>query len=91
MNIDKKLDELFSLLNNNPSIKKINELKKEITDNELALINNYRANPIIENKKKLYDNKIINEYLMCESNINYLIMSINNKLGRRCQNANNKW
>ena len=91
MNINKKMDELFLILDNNPDIKKINNLKEQITDKELDLINNYRVNPTIDNKKKLYDNKIINEYLTCESNINYLIMSINNKLKRRKNCEGNKW
>ena len=91
MNIDKKLDELFSLLDKEENIKKINKLKNKITSKELDLINNYRNNPTIENKKKLYDNKIINEYLICESNINYLIMTINDKFKRRKSHACNKW
>ena len=91
MNIDKKLEELFKLLDNNPDIKKIDNLKKKITNKELELINEYRNNPTISNKKKLYDNKIINEYLISESNINYLIMEINNKFKRRKSCASNKW
>ena len=87
MNIDKEMDELFRLLDNNKDIKKIKELKKQITDKEINLINNYRSNPNIENKKILYSNKVINEYLVCESNLNYLIMGINSKFKRRkiCQ------
>ena len=91
MNINKKLDELFELLDNNSDIKRINELKQEITDKEIELINNYRNNPTIDNKKKLYDNKTINEYLTCESNINYLIMAINSKLKRSTKCESNKW
>ena len=91
MEINKLLDELFSLLDNNFDIKKIKELKNKITDKEIELINNYRNNPTIENKKILYDNKLINEYLTCESNINYLIMEINNKFKRRKDNACHKW
>ena len=82
MNIDKEMDELFSLLDNNKDIKKIKELKKQITDKEINLINNYRSNPNIENKKILYSNKVINEYLVCESNLNYLIMGINSRFKR---------
>ena len=91
MNINKKLDELFNLLDNEKNIKKINKLKKQITDKEIELINNYRNNPTIDNKKKLYENKVINEYLTCESNINYLIMSINSKLKRSKNCESNKW
>ena len=91
MNIDKKLDELFNLLDKDQNIKNIKKIKNNITDKEIKLINNYRDNPTIDNKKKLYENKIINEYLTCESNINYLIMSINNKFKRRDKNACHKW
>ena len=87
MYINEKLNELFDLLDNNKDIKKINELKNKITDVELKLINDYRNNPNIENKTKLYDNPLIKEYLICENNINYLIMEINKKFKRRklCQ------
>ena len=91
MNINDKLDELFILLDNYEEIKKIKELKSKITDTELNLIKEYRSNPSVSNKKKLYDNKIINEYLMCESNLNYLIMEINNKFKRSKSCACNKW
>ena len=87
MYINEKLNELFDLLDNNKDIKKINALKNKITDVELKLINDYRNNPNIENKTKLYDNPLIKEYLICENNINYLIMEINKKFKRRklCQ------
>jgi len=87
MEINNKLNELILLLEKEENIIKIKELKSKITDKEIGLINNYRSNPNIENKKKIYDNKIINEYLTCESNINYLIMEINNKFkrSRKCQ------
>ena len=87
MYINEKLNELFDLLDNNKDIKKINELKNKITDVELKLIDDYRNNPSLENKTKLYDNLVIKEYLINESNINYLIMEINKKFKRRklCQ------
>jgi len=91
MDISKKLDDLFILLDQDENIIKIKKLKEKITSKELELINQYRSNPTIDNKKKLYDNKIINEYLTCESNINYLIMEINNKFKRRGNHACNKW
>lgn len=82
MNIDKEMDELINLLDNNYYIKKIKVLEKKITNKELCLIEKYRNNPSVQNKKVLYDNEIINEYLICESNINYLIMEINNRFKR---------
>lgn len=91
MNIDKKLNELFSLLDKDENIKKIKELKNNITDTEINLIKEYRNNPTVINKKKLYNNKVINEYLTLESNINYLIMEINSKFKRRRNCEGNKW
>ena len=82
MELNKKMNELFYLLNQNKDIKRIDDLKSKITDNELSLIQNYRNNPNLENKKNLYNNFVINEYLICESNINYLIMKINQKFKR---------
>ena len=82
MDIDKEMKELFELLDNNCDIKNIDILKSKITKNELTLIENYRNNPTIENKKKLYENKIIDKYFVCENNINYLIMQINYKFKR---------
>ena len=91
MNIDKKLEELFLLLDKDDNIKEIKKLKSKISDKEISLINNYRNNPTIENKKVLYENELINEYLICESKLNYLIMEINNKFKRRKSCAGNKW
>ena len=91
MDINTKLNELFDLLDQNEDIKKVDLLKRKITTKEIELINNYRNNPNIENKKKLYNNKIINDYLTHESNINYLIMQINNKFKRSKCCENNKW
>ncbi len=91
MNIDKEMNELFKLLDKNEDIKKVSKLKSKITDKELLLINNYRINPTLNNKKKLYDNNIIDEYLKSESNINYLIMQINSKFKRRKSCESNKW
>lgn len=91
MDINQKLDELFTLLDNDENIKKLKRLKSKITDKEISLIKNYRDNPTVSNKTKLYDNEIINEYLTCESNLNYLIMGINSKFKRRKSCASNKW
>ena len=86
MDINEKLDELFLLLDHHPDILKIEELKKKISQKEINLINNYRNNPTIHNKKKLYENDIINDYLISESNINFLILGINNKFKRSRHN-----
>ena len=91
MELDKKLDELFALLDSNLDIQKIKKIKNRISDNELRLIDSYRNNQSIENKKKLYENQVINDYLVCENNINYLIMQINNKFKRSKSCESNKW
>ena len=85
----KKLDELFKLLDDNEYIKNINYIKKNIDYNTLSLINNYRNNPNLENKKKLYNNELISKYLKNEVELNYLIMGINNKFRRRGKCAHN--
>lgn len=91
MNIDKLLDELIVMLDNNSDIKRIVELKNNIDDDIRKLIDNYREFPTVENKMKLYENKVFNEYIKCESNVNYLIMAINSKFrkGKVCEG--NKW
>ena len=90
MDINDKLNELFDILDSDSNIKEIKELKKNIKKEELELINKYCNNPTIDNKKKLYDNKTINRYLTCESNINYLIMAINSKFKRSKSCESNK-
>lgn len=82
MYMEEKLEELFKLFDKNQDIQNIDLLKNKITDTEKELIINYRNNPTIDNKKKLYDNEIIKEYLISENNLNYLIMEINKKLKR---------
>lgn len=93
MKLDKLLDELIVLLENNDYIKQMSLIKKKIDKETLDLINNYRINPSVINKKKLYNNEVFREYIECETNINYLIMNINNKFklirGKCCES--NKW
>ena len=91
MNIYEKLDELFVLLDNNEDVQNILKLKEKITNKELELINNYRSNPSLENKKKLNDNSIIDSYLLSETKINYLIMAINQHFKRSKSCENHKW
>ena len=91
MFINEKMNELFNLLDKQEDIKRINLLKKEITDKEISLINIYRNNPTVENKKVLYKNKIIRDYLVSENNINFLILQINSKFKRRKNCEGNKW
>ena len=89
MDINNKLDELFHLLDQDENICKMVSLKKKITQEEIDLIKKYRLNMTIDNKKKLYNNKLINEYLTLENNINYLILEINTRFKRSKHNACN--
>ena len=85
--MEEKLEELLKLFDENKDIQILSKLKDKIGDNEKKIINNYRLYPNMTNKKKLYDNPIIKEYLNSENNLNYLIMEINYKFKRRkiCQ------
>lgn len=89
--INKKLDELFLLLDKNSDIKKINAIKGQIDEEEMLIIQKYRDNPSLENKKKLYENQLIRDYLISESNLNYLIMQINSKFKGEKNCESNKW
>ena len=79
-NIKNKLDELLDLLDNNKNIIEISKLKKNIPKSLLEGINNYRLNPSISNKQKLYSNSFYKEWINNEQNINYIIMNINKNL-----------
>lgn len=87
LELQTKLDELFNLLDNIPCIKNIEKIKGNIDDELKTLINNYRSNPTIENKKKLYKNEKYLEYIKNETELNYLIMNINNKFRRKSGNC----
>ena len=91
--INRLLDELIGLLDKHPQVIKLDEIKSKIDKKTLELIDNYRCNPTVLNKKKLYENKVFREYVNIESDINYLIMEINNKfkLGRGKCCESNKW
>ena len=79
LELQMKLNELYNLLDNLDCIKNIERIKKNIPDDLIKLINNFRDNPTIENKIKLYKNEIFLEYIKNETELNYLIMEINNK------------
>lgn len=78
--LNKKLDELIELLDNNKNIKDIERLKKEIPESLLKEIEEYRLNPTSENKTKLYSNPFYKEWINTEQNINYIIMNISKNL-----------
>ena len=47
-----KLDEIFNLLDQYPSIENLKKIKKKITEDEIEVINHYRLQPSVLNKKK---------------------------------------
>ena len=86
-----KLDELIDLLDQNIYIKNINSLSHKVSDDTKKLIKEYQENPSIELKKKILEDHDYRNYLECETNINCLIMGINNKFKRGHLCANHKW
>ena len=82
-----KLNELYNLLDNLDCIKNLERIKNNIDSELIELIQEYRLNPTIENKKKLYQNDIFLEYIKNETELNYLIMNINNKFKRKSGNC----
>lgn len=78
-----KLNELFFLLDELDCIKNIESIKKDIPNDLVLLINEYRLNPTSSNKMKLYNNSVFLKYIENETELNYLIMEINNKFKRK--------
>ena len=83
-----KINELLDLLDQNENIKEIEELRKKISPSTIKLIKEYQENPSIELKEKILADSNYKKYLECETNINYLIMQINQKFKRShvCEN-----
>lgn len=79
----KKMNELFALLDNLDCIKNIIEIKNNVSSDLIKMINEYREMPTIQNKKRLYENETFLEYIKNETELNYLIMAINNKFQRK--------
>ena len=77
-----KIDNLKISLDNREEIKRIKELNKQIKEdkNLLALISKYKEKPSEELKKEIYKNELYKKYKESETDINLLIISINNKL-----------
>jgi len=86
-----ELTNLLDLLDENIYIKRIKELKNNINDDTKKLIKEYQINPSIELKKRILNNQEYKDYLECETNINCLIMVINNKFKRGHLCENHKW
>ena len=89
--MESELTNLLDLLDENIYIKRIKNLENNINDDTKALIKEYQLNPSIELKKKILNNPHYKEYLECETNINCLIMAINNKFKRGHLCENHKW
>ena len=81
MELNYLIDDLLSLLDENKDIKKIKEIKSILVNdsNFMELLNNYKENNSIDNKKRLYENNDYLNYLKSETNINLLILEIKNK------------
>ena len=97
----KKIDNLILLLDNDPRIKEINSLKDKLLSNG-DLINNINKLKELDKysdeykalKKELFLNKDFVRFKELESEIDFLILEINNKLNtltneRRCKNESN--
>ena len=77
-----KLDKLKESLNKEETIIKIRKLNKKI-EKDTALISKikrYKEEPSEELKYQIYSNALYKEYKEKETDLNLLIMSINNKL-----------
>ncbi len=97
----KKIDNLILLLDNDPRIKEINSLKDKLLSNS-DLINNINKLKELDKysdeyktlKKELFLNKDFVRFKELESEIDFLILEINNKLNtltneRRCKHESN--
>lgn len=78
-----KLDELYHLIDNLDCVKNLKKIKKNIPSDLIELINNYRNVPTVLNKKKLYEHKLFQKYIQNETELNYLIMAINNEFRKK--------
>lgn len=86
-----KVDNLINEIDSTPLVRDIKKLNKEIKkDKELqSLLEEYRLTKNEKIKSKILDNCLFREYKLKETDLNILIMSINQKLKainneRRC-------
>jgi len=83
--MEKLIESLSSLkeeLDESELIKEIKQLNKEISSNEelQKLLDNYQIKPTEENKNKIIQNDLFQKYKEKETDVNILIMQINQKL-----------
>ena len=77
-----KLSSLEKELENTELVKDIKELNKKISNDKelLKLLDDYKLKPTEENKYKIIKNDLFKEYKDKETDVNLLIMQINQKL-----------
>lgn len=83
--MEKLIESLSSLkeeLDESELVKEIKQLNKEISSNEelQKLLDNYQIKPTEENKNKIIQNDLFQKYKEKETDVNILIMQINQKL-----------
>ena len=77
-----KIENLKNSMDKEEVIQRIKKLNKEVEKDEelLYLVNDYKNNPNEEKKMLIYSNELYKKYKESETDLNILIMSINNKL-----------
>ena len=77
-----RVDNLKNTLNDLDEVKYLNVLKKKVMENEELLndVKYYHSNPNEFLKEKIISNKLFREYKHQETEINLIIMSINQRL-----------
>ena len=77
-----KIENLKNSMDKEEVIQRIKKLNKEVEKDEelLYLVNVYKNNPNEEKKMLIYSNELYKKYKESETDLNILIMSINNKL-----------
>ena len=88
-----KIDNLEKALNDLDLVKEIKELTREVNDNQelKKMLEEYQLKPTEDLKRKIIANDLFSRYKEKETDINILIMHINQKLkeinseGKRCQ------
>lgn len=77
-----KIDKLKKSLEKEETVKKIRYLNSEIIKDEelINMIKEYKEEGKEELKSIIYSNSLYKEYKECETDLNLMIISINNKL-----------
>ena len=77
-----KISELKKQLDTLEAVKNIRQLNKKIKSDTtlIKLLEEYHSFPLEETKKKIISNKLFTEYKEAETNINILILKINQHL-----------